>query len=185
MKKVFILSTLLVLALVGCTKETSSVNEKNKATQEKAVSTTSAESENKLGKADPDQTTSTSPGTDGKWVQLGHRLYYVQGIVESIQKNKDGKDVLNLLVEKTYQSEADGVVSPYKNGNIYPFVIKNDLPDMELNKQRVIIYGGQVTSNGQDNFIGGMVLYYQQKDQFIDFNGKPASIPPNDYPYEF
>jgi hypothetical protein len=56
---------------------------------------------------------------------------------------------------------------------------------VELNQKKVIIYGGQVTSNDQDSFIGAAVIYYQSKNQFVDFNGKAAVIPPKDYPYEF
>jgi hypothetical protein len=109
----------------------------------------------------------------------------VLGTVKSIQKNNEGKIVLNLLVEKTYQSEADGVVSPYSNGKVYSFVLKNDLPDMDLSQKKVMIYGGQVTSNDQDDFIGGMVVYYQLKEMFVDFKGNPATIPPKDFPYQF
>jgi hypothetical protein len=185
LRKIFILSILLVFALFGCNKETTSVKENNKAAQEKTTLTTSTDNKNKSTEIDHNQANSKPPlRTDGKWVQLGHRLYYVQGTVDSI-KNNDGKEVLNLLVEKTFQSEADGAVSPFNNGKVYSFVIKKDLPDMDFKHKKVIIYGGQVSLNDQDNFIGGMVIYYQLKDKFVDFNGNPATIPPKDYPYQF
>ena len=122
--------------------------------------------------------------SDGKWVQLGARLHYIQGIVENIEKNSDGQNVIQLLVEKTFHSETDGVQSPYENGITYSFVLKNS-PNIDLNHTRVIIYGGQVTSNDQDNFIGAVLSYYELNHQFVDRNGKEAILPPKEYPNQF
>ncbi|WP_433744684.1 hypothetical protein [Falsibacillus pallidus] len=186
MKKLFILSIVMFITLVGCNKGTTPVKENNKVIQKKTTSTTPTDSKEKSVSESHNETNSKPPlRTDGKWVQLGHRLYYLQGIVENISMNKEGKEVVDLLVEKTFQSESDGVVSPYDNGKNYQIVIKNDLSNMELKKKRVIIYGGQVTSNDQDDFIGGMIVYYQPKDKLVDLKGNPALLPPKDFPYQF
>lgn len=179
------MSVFIVVSLVGCSSNKVS-NDNIKANKEKThpqVSTnndTTSTSSNNKSNAD------SKPllRKDGKWVQLGARLYYLQGTVKVIQKNSDGKEVLNLLVEKAFQNPTAGAENPYKNEQVYSFIIKT-LPSVELNQKKVIIYGGQVTSNDQDNFIGAEVVYYQLKNQFVDFNGKPAVIPPKDYLYEF
>jgi hypothetical protein len=121
---------------------------------------------------------------DGKWVQFGHRLYYIQGVVKSIQTDSNGSEQLTFLVEKTYQSGADGVMSPYTNGEIYSFLLK-DPPKIDLSGNRIIIYGGQVTPNDQDSFEGAQVVYRQVKGTFVDFNGKAATLPPTDFPNQF
>ncbi|KQL52735.1 hypothetical protein AN964_03835 [Heyndrickxia shackletonii] len=185
MRKILVMSVILVFALVGCSSSNMS-NDNIKANKEKSKSkvsinnnTTTKTSHNKSNGA------SKLPlRKDGKWVQLGARLYYLQGTVKGIKKNRDGKKVLNLLVEKAFQNSASGAKNPYKIGKIYSFIIKT-MPSMDLNQKRVIIYGGQVTSNDQDNFIGAKVVYFQSKNKFVDFKGKPAIIPPKDYPYEF
>lgn len=122
--------------------------------------------------------------TDGKWVQLGHRLHYLQGTVKSINVNSEGKSVITLLAEKTYKSETDGAESPYINGKEYSFVLK-DKPNKDYTKQRIIVYGGQVTSNDQDNFLGARIAYVESNGKFTDLEGNTAILPPKEFPYGF
>lgn len=122
--------------------------------------------------------------TDGKWVQLGHRLFYLEGIVKTIEKNPDGKTVLQLTVGKTYQSETDGVESPYKKGTVNSFFLK-ETPKKDLNNKRVIIYCGQVSSNDQDDFQGAKIIFVEIANKFVDLNGKEGVLPPEEYPFQF
>ncbi|MGE8203770.1 hypothetical protein ACQKP0_04335 [Heyndrickxia sp. NPDC080065] len=189
MKRILTVLIVLILVLVGCSNEINSVNKNNKTPNKEnnsQVSTNQKNNTNQTNSNSNDSDANSKPPLrkDGKWVQLGHRLYYIQGTVKSLQKNKSGKEVLNLLVEKTFQSEADGVTSPYKAGKVYSFLL-NDLPKVKLKQKKIIIYGGQVTSNDQDNFIGARVVYYQLKNKFVDLHGNAATLPPKEYPYQF
>jgi hypothetical protein len=180
LKKIYILFILMMLTLAGCNKKQINATESNKDEPIKQVTNhnrTPTHTKNTVSAAEPPLR------KDGIWEQLGARLYYIQGTVKSIEKNKGGKDIINLLVEKTFQN-AGGAVSPYNNGEIYSFLLK-DIPNVDFNQKKVIIYGGQVTSNDQDNFIGAMIVYYQSNKKFVDMNGKVASLPPKDYPFQF
>ncbi|MBP0726289.1 hypothetical protein J5Y03_14100 [Bacillus sp. RG28] len=121
---------------------------------------------------------------NGKWVQLGAKLYYLQGSVKKIERNKNGQYILKIVVEKTFHSKSDGVKSPYKNGETYSFLLKS-LPNINLKQKNIIIYGGQVTSNGHDSFMGTKIVCYELNKTFVDLHGKIVLLPQKEYPYQF
>jgi hypothetical protein len=195
-KRTFILIFILLsLFLVSCSEETSPSTKKSNHEKENITQTsissknsntnTSKNNESKVSSNNDSSTTESKPKlrTDGKWLQCDARLYYLQGTVKQIGKNQDGKISMILLVEKAFQNPTSGVVIPYDIGKEYSFFLK-EMPTLHLTNQRVIIYGGGITSNDQNRFLGAKIVYYDKNNRFVDFNGKEAVLPPTDYPYE-
>ncbi|CEG27147.1 hypothetical protein [Bacillus sp. B-jedd] len=111
------------------------------------------------------------------------RLYYLQGTIKRIGKNQDGTISMTLLAEKTFDNPASGAQIPFEIGKEYSFLLK-ELPSKDLLNQKVIIYGGGITSNDRDRFLGAKIAYFLKNKHFVDFNGNEAVLPPTDYPYE-
>jgi len=178
-----ILLVLSILTFVGSSNEhinktmnrQSKISSFNQITKTHLPTSTSTKNNN---------TQSNPIRNNGKWVQLGSKLYYLQGSVTKIERNKNGQYILKLVVVKTFHSKSDGVKSPYRNGQIYSFVLKS-LPNIHLKQKTIIIYGGQMTSNGHDSFMGAKIVYYRLNKIFVDLNGKRVLLPPKEYPYQF
>ena len=88
-------------------------------------------------------------------------------------------------MEYNYHSGTDPVESldyPFKIGDIVEFKLKYK-PEISLsNNQRIIIYQGQITTDGKKYFLGADVKYYEEKGEFFDMTGKEINLPPQDYP---
>lgn len=196
MRIIFTLIIILALALGSCSQETKTSNENSKLQKESQIQTSSNLNRN-ISSTDSTSPTSESTSTnnttvskskpplrtDGKWVQIDARLYYIQGTIIRLEKNQKGKTTMTLQVEKQFQSTAGGAECPYEIGKEYSFLLK-ELPKMNLMLQKVIVYGGGVSTNDHDRFMGAKIVYYERKHQFYDFNGKVAPLPPTNYPYQ-
>jgi Antirepressor regulating drug resistance, predicted signal transduction N-terminal membrane component len=128
--------------------------------------------------------TKIAASANEKW-QLISRARYIQGTVAALENSNDGKYILCLNVEINFHSDTDPVDDknyPFKTGEVVKFVLKNK-PEIDLgNNSRVVIYEGQVTSNGKDDFLGADIKYYEDKGKFYDMSSKEISLPPTDYP---
>lgn len=126
--------------------------------------------------------TAKKPSSNEKW-QLISRARYIQGTVAGLG-SEDGRYILSLNVEINFHSDTDPVDDinyPFKTGEVVKFVLKNK-PEIDLkNSSRVIIYEGQVTTNGKDSFLGADIKYYEDNGKYYDTNGKEISLPPKDY----
>jgi len=124
-----------------------------------------------------------TPVSTEKW-QLISRARYIQGTVAGLEHSEDGKYILSLNVEINFHSDTDSVGDknyPFKTGEVVKFVLKNK-PEIDLgNNSRVVIYEGQVTVNGKDDFLGADIKYYEDKGKFYDMSSKEISMPPKDY----
>ncbi|WP_407310363.1 hypothetical protein [Desulfosporosinus sp. SB140] len=160
--------TNLSVGQLSTTNETSSNNETDKL----------------ITQSTTNQSTQPEISTSEAW-QIVSRLRYVQGEVVSLQQSPDGSITLSLRVEVSYHNGTDPIEDPdfpFKRGQIVEFIIK-DRPPMDLSKfKRVIIYEGQVTTDGINDFLGAVVKYYEQDSNFFDLNGKQIKLPLEDYP---
>lgn len=121
---------------------------------------------------------------NGEWQQIS-RLRYIKGTIVSFEQSLDGRYILNLKVEFNFHSETDPVGSldyPFKIGNVVEFTLK-DKPKVNIsNNERIIIYQGQVTTDGKNDFLGADIKYYEEQGKYFDKNGKEIILPPQDYP---
>ncbi|MDV3426516.1 MAG: M56 family metallopeptidase, partial [Bacillota bacterium] len=146
-----------------------------------AVVTIFASSDSKSGQINI--AAAKTPASTEKW-QLISRARYIQGTIAGLETSKDGKYILSLNVEINFHSDTDPVDDknyPFKTGEVVKFVLKNK-PEINLeNNSRVVIYEGQVTINGKDDFLGADIKYYEEKGKFYDMSSKEISMPPKDY----
>ena len=88
-------------------------------------------------------------------------------------------------MEINYHSKTDPIGNddfPFKIGQNVEFVLKEQ-PKIDFQKiKKVIVYEGQVTSNGKDSFLGAVIKYYEVDGKFYDMSGNQISLPPEDYP---
>lgn len=196
-KRTFIfIFILLSLFLVSCSEKTSPPTKKNNHEKENITQTSistknsnTTDSKTNKPKANfnnDNLATESKPRNDGKWLQCDARLYYVQGIIKHLKKNQDGSISMSFWVEKTFENPTSGVdITPFDTGkgHLFFILIKN-MPSLDLLNKKVIIYGGGVTSNDKDRFLGAQIFYYLKNNHFVDFNGKEVVLPPTDYPNE-
>lgn len=120
----------------------------------------------------------------GNW-QLISRARYIKGTIVSLKQLYNGKNILSLKVEVNYHGGTDPVDNkdyPFKVGEVVRFVLKNKPKINISNYKRVIIYQGQITTNGKDDFLGAEIKYFEKKSKYFDMNGKAIGLPPHDYP---
>lgn len=118
------------------------------------------------------------------WQLIG-RLRYVRGTIISLKQSSDGRYTLNIKIEFNYHNQADPVDSsdyPFKTGDAVEFVLK-DKPKVNLsNGDRIIIYEGQATKDGKNDFLGADIKYYEKQGKYFDMDGNEINLPPQDYP---
>jgi hypothetical protein len=166
--KTLMLCIFIISVLLGCNQiksENSKTNTINNNNQEKP---------NKL----------LENSYNGEWQQIA-RLRYIKGTIVSLVQSLDGRYILNLKVEFNFHSETDPVGSPdypFKIGNVVEFTLK-DKPKVNLSdNERIIVYQGQVTTDGKNDFLGADIKYYEKQGKYFDINGKEIIVPPQDYP---
>lgn len=113
------------------------------------------------------------------------KLRYIQGTIVSLKQSSEGKFILNLKVEVNYHSETDSIGSldfPFKIGEVVEFTLKYK-PEISLsNNKRIIIYEGQITTDGKNDFLGADIKYYEEEGKYFNMTGKEINLPPQDYP---
>lgn len=159
------------------TSASSDVSGKKNATGSSSASDTSA----------ADATTSTAlDSTMQKWTQLD-RLHYIEGSVQSFQKNTDGTETLSLKISKNYHNGTDPIDdpdAPFSIGTTQSFTLQTYSEDALQTGAEVVIYGCNVSPESDQNeqFAGAAVLYYKENGTYVDGNGKEVSMPPVSYP---
>lgn len=92
---------------------------------------------------------------------------------------------LNLKVKVNYHSETDPVGNPnfpFKIGDTVEFTLK-DKPEINLStNKRIIIYQGEITTDGKNDFLGADIKCYEEEGKYFNMNGKEITLPPHDYP---
>ncbi|WP_325390154.1 hypothetical protein [Desulfitobacterium sp.] len=173
-----IITGIILSGLTGCNGNT----EKIVSTNPQVVGST-VENDDNVNLKQEQSNKALENTYNGEWHSIS-RLRYIKGTIVSLKQSSEGKYILNLKVEFNYHSETDPVRGdfPFKIGEVVEFTLK-DKPKIALsNNKRIIIYQGQITTDGKNDFLGADIKYYEEKGKYFDMTGKEINLPPHDYP---